>query len=383
MAQEALKNGLKARCPFFVTLGSDQVRRTVERDGFLKPLLDLGAIVLANACGPCIGQWKRDPATAGKQNIIVTSYNRNFRKRNDGNEETLNFIGSPELVTMAAIAGRITFNPVTDKLKNSVGSKVAFNPPLGQPLPQENFEIDRSGFTAPNLTLEERLKIEVEIDPKSDRLAKLEPFCVWKIEDFQDLRLLLKVKGKCTTDHISQAGVWLKYRGHLPNISNNMLLGAVNAFTAEVGSGRNLFSGEEGQPIPKLAADYKERGVGWIIVADENYGEGSSREHAAMEPRYLGCRAVIAKSFARIHETNLKKQGLLALTFVNPEDYEKISAEDIFCIEGIAEIAPQSRLILKGVSQGESYEIPLQHTLTADQVVWFKAGSALNSVIKR
>ena len=383
IAQQALDNGIKLKCPFFVSPGSDQVYATVKRDGILEPFLKLGAIILTNACGPCIGQWKRNDGSSGKLNTIVTSFNRNFRKRNDGNESTLNFIGSPESVTIAALSGRLSFDPNNECLKTADGNDFKFTPPQCGALPEGDFKIDRSGFTAGNLSVAERSKIQVKIDIASERLAKLDPFLAWKKSDFENLRLLVKAKGKCTTDHISQAGVWLKYRGHLPNISKNMLLGATNAFNGEIGKVKNVLTNEEHQSIPDVALYYKQHRQGWIIVGDENYGEGSSREHAAMEPRYLGCCAVIVKSFARIHETNLKKQGLLPLTFVNPADYDLIGEDDTFELSGTEEISVGSTLYLHGHNtKGEEYKIPLCHSLTQEQIGWFKAGSALNSIRK-
>jgi len=370
VAKQAVELGLKFQCPFYLSPGSDQVYETVKNAGLLEPFEQLGAIVLCNACGPCIGQWKR-LGIEGK-NSIITSYNRNFRKRNDGNEETLNFIGSPELVTLTALAGNLDFNPNVDLING-----IKIEPPKVAALPEGDFKINRQGYTAVELDEKKRHGVEVILKVESERLARLEPFSAWNDSDFTDLRLLVKVKGKCTTDHISQAGQWLKYRGHLPNISRNMLLGAVNAFTSETGTTKNLFTGEI-KFIPEVASDYKQRGIGWFIVADENYGEGSSREHAAMEPRFLGCRFVIAKSFARIHETNLKKQGLLPLFFVNPDDYDLILADDVFYLTGLEQLSEDSSLYLCS----KSCRIPLQHSLTMMQIAWFRAGSALNSVKK-
>ncbi len=380
IAKQAVERGIKSRVPLLVTPGSDQVYQTVKRDGFLEPLLQAGAVVLANACGPCIGQWKREGMPAGRPNTIVTSYNRNFRKRNDNNPDTFAFIGSPELVTAAAFAGRLSFDPVRDSIQDASGKEFRFTVPAAAELPEAGFALSRAGFIAGSSSIEERRSHAVIIDPGSERLAELTPFAPWRADNFRNMVLLLKARGKCTTDHISQAGPWLKYRGHLPNISKNLFLGAVNAFNAAAGSGKNVVTGETGLQFAAIAADYKRRGIGWIVVGDENYGEGSSREHAAMEPRYLGCSAVIAKSFARIHETNLKKQGLLPLTFVNPEDYDLIGEEARFDLEGFESLAPGSEFMLRVKNQAGECSIRLRHTLTAEQVQWIKAGSALNHV---
>lgn len=377
LARQALDRGVKPRVNFLVTPGSDQVYQTIKRDGFMDTLLGAGATVLANACGPCIGQWKRDDIKKGQVNTIVTSYNRNFKKRNDGSSETLAFIGSPEIVTAVAFAGRLSFNPMTDTLKDKDGKDFKFSPPTGDELPPNGFALSKEGYLAPK-GLAERKKIDVKIDPASDRLALLEPFSPWEGTDLTDLLLLLKAKGKCTTDHISQAGPWLKYRGHLENISNNMYLGAVNAFTDEAGKGKNLLTGEEHLSFPEVASAYKAAGQGWIMVGDENYGEGSSREHAAMEPRFLGCRAIIARSFARIAETNLKKQGVLALTFKDPADYLKITETARYDLLGLTELKPGSEVTLVIRDDSSSIQVSLKHSLTAEQVEWFKAGSALN-----
>jgi aconitate hydratase len=377
VAKQALDAGVKPKINFLVTPGSDQVYQTIKRDGFMDTLLDAGATVLANACGPCIGQWKRDDIKQGQVNTIVTSYNRNFKKRNDGSPDTLAFIGSPEMVTAVAFAGSLSFNPMTDSLEGPDGKKFSFEPPSGDELPPEGFALSKEGYLAPK-ELSERKGVEVAVDPKSDRIAVLEPFKAWEGTDLSDLLLLVKAKGKCTTDHISQAGPWLKYRGHLENISGNMYLGAVNYFTDEAGKGKNLLTGEEHISFPDLAKAYKAAGQGWIVVGDENYGEGSSREHAAMEPRFMGCRAVIARSFARIAETNLKKQGVLPLTFKNPADYDKITEAARYDLLKLPALEPDSEVTLV-VKDGESsVEVPLVHSLTEQQVEWFKAGSALN-----
>jgi aconitate hydratase len=374
LARQAQAAGLKVKAPLLVTPGSDQVYQTIKRDGLLDVFLSVGATVLANACGPCIGQWKRTDALSGKKNTIVTSYNRNFAKRNDGSADTLAFVGSPELVTAVAFAGKLSFNPLTDTLADGL----KFNIPQGSELPAKGFSFSKFGFIAPIEDSAKRQAIEVKIDPKSERLAKLDPFEPWSGEDFKDLVLLVKAKGKCTTDHISQAGPWLKYRGHLPNISKNTYLGAVNFFNGEAGKGSNILSGEV-KTFPEIAEDYRKAGQGWIMVGDQNYGEGSSREHAAMQPRYLGCRAVIVKSIARIAETNLKKQGVLPLIFENPADYDLIGEKDRFDLTGLKDLALGSKVKLIIKTAGGQKEVLLKHSLTAEQIEWFKAGSALNT----
>jgi aconitate hydratase len=380
IAKQALDRGLKVQTPLMVTPGSDQVFKTIERDGFMKTFEQVGATVLANACGPCIGQWKRDDIKAGEKNTIVTSYNRNFKKRNDGNAETLCFIGSPELVTAVAFSGKLSFDPLKDSLTDANGNKFMFAEPKGEELPTKGYVFSREGFAAPPQQ-SERAKIKVEIDSKSDRLAFLEPFPAWDGKDFEDLVVLMKAKGKCTTDHISQAGPWLKYRGHLANISNNMFIGATNAFTGEIGKGSNVLTGEKGIAYPEVAKSYKQRGQGWVAIGDENYGEGSSREHAAMSPRFLGCKAVIVRSFARIHETNLKAQGVLPLTFVDPAAYEEIREDDRLSVIGLTSLAPGSALTLKvRAADGSVREYAVKHTMTELQIKWFKGGSALNSL---
>ncbi len=379
IARQALAKGLKAKTQFLITPGSEQVRATIERDGQLQTLTEFGGTVMANACGPCIGMWKRMDIKTGERNTIVNSFNRNFAKRNDNNPETLSFVASPELVTALAISGSLSFNPETDYLVNENGEQVKLDPPFGDELPLKGFEKDTKGFLAPS---KNGFKTEVKIDSNSERLQFLEPFKPWDGKDFTDLPLLLKAKGKCTTDHISPAGAWLKYRGHLDNISKNMFLGAINAFTGNAGQAKNQFTGEYKQ-VHEVARDYKTQGIGWIVVGDENYGEGSSREHAAMEPRFLGGKAIITKSFARIHETNLKKQGMLPLTFANPNDYDKIQEDDKLSLVGLSEFAPekQLKLIVKH-SDGSVDEIMLNHSFNAGQIEWFKAGSALNLIAK-
>jgi aconitate hydratase len=378
IAKQALAKGLKAKSQFTITPGSEQVRATIERDGQLKVLTDIGGLILANACGPCIGMWKRMDIKTGERNTIVTSFNRNFAKRNDGNPETLAFVASPEITTALAIAGKLSFNPLTDELVNEKGEKVKLDPPVGEELPPNGFDEGSSGFIPP---AEDGGSVEVKVDPKSDRLQLLQPFEPWDGKDFVDLPVLLKVSGKCTTDHISMAGPWLKYRGHLDNISNNMFLGAINAFTGDAGKTKNIFTGEY-KSVPEVAREYKAKGIGWVVVGDENYGEGSSREHAAMEPRYLGGKAIIVKSFARIHETNLKKQGMLPLTFADPKDYDKIKEDDRVTIF-VSELAPEKPIkMLVKHSDGTQDEIWLNHTMNASQIEWFKAGSALNLIAK-
>jgi len=377
VARQAQKQGAKAKTKLFCSPGSEQVHQTVRRDGQLDALEAIGAVVLANACGPCIGQWKRDEVKEGESNSILTSFNRNFPKRNDGNPETLAFIGSPEVVVAYSLAGSLEFNPLTDELENQKGERFKLAPPAPAPdVPESGFVSTREGYVAPPA---DREKVKVEIAPESERLAFLQPFSPWDGNDFEDFPLLLKAKGKCTTDHISMAGPWLRFRGHLDRISDNMFIGAVNAFTGEVGEGLNLSTGERGVSFPKIARHYKAAGLRWVVVGDENYGEGSSREHAAMEPRWLGAAAVITRSFARIHETNLKKQGVLPLTFVEAADYEKVGETDRVSIHGLKNLAPGEPLEVSFHHQdGSSDTVQVRHTLNADQVAWFKAGSALN-----
>ncbi len=377
IARQALNKGLKAKSEFTITPGSEQIRATIERDGHLKTLTDIGGMVLANACGPCIGQWKRHDVQKGDRNSIITSFNRNFAARNDGNPDTHAFVASPEIVTAFALAGRLTFNPLTDTLVNEKGEMVKLDPPSGSELPKRGFKSGSAGYVPPAKNAK---NISVSISPSSDRLQALAPFSAWDGRDYVDLPILLKAKGKCTTDHISPAGKWLKYRGHLDNISNNMFIGATNAFTGETGRGKNVHTAET-KEFSAVARDYKAEGAGWIVVGDENYGEGSSREHAAMEPRWLGGRAIITKSFARIHETNLKKQGMLPLTFANPADYDKVREDDKASIVGLTTFAPgvPLRLILKH-SDGTVDECLLNHTFNQNQIEWFRAGSALNLI---
>lgn len=377
VARQALEKGVKAKSEFTITPGSEQVRATIERDGLLQTLTDVGGLVLANACGPCIGQWKRHDVKKGDKNSIITSFNRNFTGRNDGNPDTHAFVASPEIVTAFALAGRLTFNPLTDTLVNEKGELVRLQPPDGDELPKRGFTVEDAGYKEP---AKNGAKVRVKVDPASDRLQVLAPFPAWDGNDILDVPVLVKAKGKCTTDHISPAGKWLKYRGHLDNISNNMFIGAVNAFTGEAGKGRNVYTGET-KEFSAVARDYKKRGIGWVVVGDENYGEGSSREHAAMEPRFLGGRAIIVKSFARIHETNLKKQGMLPLTFTNPADFDKVMEDDKVSIVGLKAFAPGAplRMILKH-ADGTVDEVMLNHTFNQNQIAWFRAGSALNLI---
>jgi len=381
VARQASARGVRAATKLWCTPGSEQIHQTIVRDGQLAALEAVGAVVLANACGPCIGQWKRDDVHKGETNSILTSFNRNFPKRNDGNPETLAFIGSPEITVAYALSGRLDWNPLADELEAPDGTRFRLEPPGPAPeIPERGFVASREGYQEPP---EDRRSVQVEIDPDSERLAFLEPFPPWDGEDFVRLPLLLKARGKCTTDHISMAGPWLRYRGHLDRISDNLFLGAENAFTGESGAGLDPTTGERGVPFPKIARRLKEKGLRWVVVGDDNYGEGSSREHAAMEPRYLGCAAVIVRSFARIHETNLKKQGVLPLTFVDPADYEKVRETDTVSVLGLAELAPSTALeAVFHHDDGSEDRAAVRHTLNADQVAWFRAGSALNLLRK-
>ncbi len=379
LAKQVSEKGLKLHSEFTITPGSEQVRFTIERDGFLDTFDKIGATVFANACGPCIGMWARVGAEKKERNTIVHSFNRNFAKRADGNPNTLAFVGSPEMVTALAIAGRLDFNPLTDTLTNDKGEQVMLDAPTGFELPPKGFSVDDPGYQAPSA---DGSKVQVKVSPDSKRLQLLEPFAAWEGEDLKGLKLLIKAKGKCTTDHISMAGPWLKFRGHLDNISNNMLIGAVNFFNEKTDSVKNQLTGEYG-PVPATQRAYKAAGIGTIVVGDENYGEGSSREHAAMEPRHLGVRAVLVKSFARIHETNLKKQGMLALTFDDKADYDKIQEDDSIDIIGLNTFSPDTKLnlILKH-ADGSTDQIMVNHTYNEQQIEWFKAGAALN-IIRR
>ena len=377
VAEQAKAHGIKAKVPLKVTPGSEQIRATIERDGQMQSLLDIGGTVLANACGPCIGQWKRLDDAVGKPNSIVTSYNRNFPRRNDGQPSTMNFIGSPEITVALSLAGRLSFNPLTDPLLDAEGNEFMLTPPQKAPeVPPQGFAEHEKYFFAPP---EDGSGIKVEIDPNSQRLQKLEPWPAWDGKDFTDMPVLLKTKGKTTTDAISPAGPWLRLRGHLDKFSDNMFMGAINAYTDEAGVGLNVLSGQRGVEFSKIARDYKARGVRWVAVGDANYGEGSSREHAALSPRLLGAAAVIARSFARIHESNLKKQGLLAFTFNDPAEYDLIKEDDRINLVGLSELAPnQPVTCIVRHSDGSTETLLLNHSYTADQIEWFKAGSALN-----
>lgn len=380
LAQQAIDKKLKTRAEFTITPGSEMVRYTIEKDGFLKTFDKIGGVVLANACGPCIGQWARHIDDPNRKNSIITSFNRNFAKRNDGLASTHAFVASPEIVTAFAIAGDLTFNPLKDKLKNENGEEVMLDEPTGVELPPKGFSVDDPGYEAP---AKDGSKVEVIVKPDSQRLQLLTPFAAWEGTDLKGLKLLIKAKGKCTTDHISMAGPWLKFRGHLDNISNNMLIGAINFYNEKTDTVKNQLTGQYG-PVPATARAYKAAGIGTIVVGDENYGEGSSREHAAMEPRHLGVRAIVVRSFARIHETNLKKQGMLALTFANKEDYDKIQEDDSIDITGLTSFAPGKPLTLVlHHSNGTTDNITVNHTYNQQQIQWFKEGGALNVIRKQ
>ncbi|MEN8227271.1 MAG: aconitate hydratase [Bacteroidota bacterium] len=377
VASQAKEKQLKVSSEYTVTPGSELVRYTIERDGLIKTFEEIGGVVLANACGPCIGQWARQDADKQERNSIITSFNRNFAKRNDGNPNTFSFVASPEIVTAMAIAGDMTFNPMTDTLTNENGEQVKLDEPRGLELPTKGFAVEDNGYQAP---AKDGAGIEVVVSPDSERLQLLTPFAPWDGNDLTGLKLLIKAKGKCTTDHISMAGPWLRYRGHLDNISNNMLIGAVNAANDQTNSVLNQLSGNY-QPVPDTARAYKTEGIGTIVVGDENYGEGSSREHAAMEPRHLGVKVVLVKSFARIHETNLKKQGMLGLTFANKEDYDLVREKDVVDVMGMDKLEPGKPVeISLHHSDGTSDSFPANHTLNENQIKWFKAGSALNLI---
>ena len=377
VAEQAKAHGLKTAVPFMVTPGSEQVRATIERDGQMQSLKDIDATVLANACGPCIGQWRRAGEQVGRANTIVTSYNRNFPARNDGQAATMNLIGSPEIVTALALAGRLSFNPLTDTLQGADGAEFRLAAPQAAPeVPAADFEEGRSFYQAPP---DDGDGIELTVSPDSERLQLLEPWPAWDGQDFTDMPVLVKAKGKTTTDSISPAGVWLRFRGHLDRFSDNMFMGAINAYTGEAGKGLNLVSGQREQGFSAIARDYKAQSVKWVVVGDSNYGEGSSREHAALSPRLLGGAAVIARSFARIHESNLKKQGLLALTFNSPDDYERIREDDRLSLTGLGELAP-GRPVQCSVSHsdGTTETLQLNHSYSESQLDWFRLGSALN-----
>ena len=377
IVEDAVAKGLKANSEFTITPGSEQVRFTIERDGFISTFEKVGGVVLANACGPCIGQWARHIDDPNRKNTIITSFNRNFAKRNDGLASTHAFVASPEIVTAMAIAGTISFNPLTDTLANAAGEKVKLSEPTGYELPPKGFAVEDAGYQAPAA---DGSNVQVVVSPDSNRLQLLSPFAAWEGTDLKGLKLLIKAKGKCTTDHISMAGPWLKFRGHLDNISNNMLIGAINYFNDKTDSVKNQLTGEYG-PVPATQRAYKAAGIGSVVVGDENYGEGSSREHAAMEPRHLGVRAILVRSFARIHETNLKKQGMLALTFANKEDYDKVLEDDTIDIVGLASFAPGKELtVVLNHADGSRDEILVNHTYNEQQIEWFRAGGALNVI---
>jgi aconitate hydratase len=377
IVKDGMSKGLRTVSEFTITPGSELVRFTIERDGFIKEFEDAGGVVLANACGPCIGQWARHIDDPNRKNTIITSFNRNFAKRNDGNASTHAFVASPEIVTALALAGTISFNPLKDKLKNAKGEEVLLKEPTGFELPPKGFDVGDAGYQAPAA---DGSKVPVVVNPESKRLQLLEPFAAWEGVDLKSLKLLIKAKGKCTTDHISMAGPWLKFRGHLDNISNNMLIGAINFFNEKTDTVKNQLTGEYG-PVPATARAYKAAGIGSVVVGDENYGEGSSREHAAMEPRHLGVRAILVRSFARIHETNLKKQGMLALTFANKEDYDKVQEDDSIDIVGLTSFtAGQPLTVILNHGDGSSVEVTVNHTYNEQQIEWFKAGGALNVI---
>jgi len=377
VAKQVASKGLKSKAEYCINPGSEQIRYTIQRDGFMDVFNQIGAKVFTNACGPCIGMWDRMGAEKQEKNTIIHSFNRNFAKRADGNPNTYAFVASPEIVTAMAIAGDLTFNPLTDTLTNEKGEQVKLDAPSGDELPPKGFAVEDAGYQAPAA---DGSKVNVAVSPTSDRLQLLDPFAAWEGIDLKGLKLLIKAKGKCTTDHISMAGPWLKYRGHLDNISNNMLIGAVNAFNEKTDSVKNQLTGAY-ESVPKVQRQYKAKGIGSIVVGDENYGEGSSREHAAMEPRHLGVRAVLVKSFARIHETNLKKQGMLALTFADKADYDKIKEDDTVDIVGLTSFAPGTPLTLVFThADGSKDEVKANHTYNAQQIEWFKAGGALNII---
>ncbi len=379
IAQQAVDKGLDTKASFGINPGSEQVRFTADRDGILKPFNDLNAVIFTNACGPCIGQWDREGADKEEKNTIVHSFNRNFKKRADGNPNTYAFVTSPEMVAAIAIAGRLDFNPITDTLTNKNGEQIKLDPPVGEELPEKGFDAEDSGYQAP---VKDGSKVTVDVKPDSERLQLLESFPAWNGQNIMGAKLLIKAYGKCTTDHISMAGPWLRFRGHLDNISNNTLTGAVNAFNQETNKVKNELTGEYGA-VPDVARAYKAAGVPTIVVGDENYGEGSSREHAAMQPRHLGVKAVLVRSFARIHETNLKKQGMLALTFADKADYDKIQEDDTINFIDLTDFAPGKPLTIELVhTDGSKDLIKANHTYNAAQIEWFKAGSALNLIKK-
>ena len=382
VADQARAHGIKAATPLMVTPGSEQVRATIERDGQMASLKAIEGVVLANACGPCIGQWKREKLLDGVPNTIVTSYNRNFPRRNDGRSETMNFIGSPEIVIALSLGGRLSFNPLTDTLTGADGKPFKLEPPKQAPeVPPGGFDAGESAYVAPP---EDGTSIEVSVDPNSERLQLLEPFPAWDGNDFLEVPVLIKVKGKCTTDHISPAGPWLALRGHLDKFSDNMFMGAINAYTDEAGKGLNVLTGERDVAISRIARHYKAQGLRWVVVGDRNYGEGSSREHSAMSPRLLGGAAVIARSFARIHESNLKKHGLLPLTFSDPADYDRIREDDRISLTGLASLAPGTPVrCMVSHSDGTTEVLSLNHSFAEDQIPWFRYGSMLNYLFRQ
>ena len=378
IAMQGIKAGLRAKTPFLITPGSERIYQTIKRDGIMRTFEQMGGTVLANACGPCIGQWKRSDVGKDETNTIVSSFNRNFPGRNDGSAATLSFLTSPEIVTALAFAGTLEFDPVHGTIPGPDGRPFRFTPPEGEELPRDGFARGEEGYAAPAA---DGASVEVLIAPDSERLQVLRPFPRWDGNDLDRLPILVKTKGKTTTDHISPAGAWLRYRGHLDRISDNMFLGAINAFTGEAGKGVNVLTGETGVGFSRIARDWKAKGVGWVVIGDENYGEGSSREHAAMSPRYLGCRAVIVRSFARIHETNLKKQGILPLTFVDPKDYDLFDQDDRVSVLGLFGLHPGRPVEVRiHKAAGRSVTIQARHSLTDEQIGWFRAGSALNAL---
>ena len=376
VARQAKAHGLKAKCELLITPGSEQIRATIERDGLLADLEEIGATVLANACGPCIGQWERSSDVTSKPNTIVNSFNRNFPKRNDGSANTLSFVTSPDTVIALALAGRLDFDPTTDTIEAPDGTQVKLNAPSGEVLPAKGYDAGNDTFIAPPA---DGSNIEVIVDPNSDRLQLLEPFEAWNGNDFIFMPILMKAKGKCTTDHISAAGKWLKYRGHLENISGNLFEGAINAYSGQAGKGLDIID-REIRDFPEIAARWSFNHISWCVIGDENYGEGSSREHAAMEPRYRGCRVIFARSFARIHETNLKKQGIVPLTFEDPSIYDQIEETDVISVRGMPPVPDQPIQCLLANQKGKEIPFTALHTFSKEQVQWFKAGSALNVV---
>ncbi|CAO3620877.1 unnamed protein product [Cunninghamella blakesleeana] len=379
IAQQAADAGISVKSNFLVTPGSEQIRATIERDGQQAIFEKAGAKVLANACGPCIGQWDRKEEK-GEENAILTSFNRNFRSRNDGNPKTMNFLASPDIVTAMAFSGKLSFNPMTDSLTDKNGNAFKFHPPQGEDLPSQGFDAGRETYEPPSPTPTPDSSVQIAVDPSSNRLQVLDAFEPWNGEEFKDVRVLVKVQGKCTTDHISAAGPWLKYKGHLQNIAENTLIGAQNADNGKVNVVRDITNNTDGS-IPEVAKSYKKQNISWMVIADHNYGEGSAREHAALQVRYLGCPLIISRSFARIHETNLKKQGVLPLTFANENDWEKISGGDLIETSGVKGIAPGKPVkLLVTKTDGSKITIDAKHTMSADQIEWFQKGSALNLI---